>query len=69
MDTATVLEIIKKIDTQKAFLVNAYEDVEGQGRPTDEEHYGAMHALNELQDHLQNYIETQVSAVENQTGE
>jgi len=64
MDTTTVLEIIKMIDTQKALLVNAYEDEESHGRPTDEEHYGAMHALNELQDHLQSFIENEVNKAE-----
>lgn len=69
MDTTTVLEIIKMIDTQKNFLINAYEDDDNQGRPTDEEHYGAMYALNELQGHLQSFIESELNAAENQTVE
>jgi hypothetical protein len=70
MDTTTVLEIIAMIQTQKDFLLNDYQDdAEGHGRPTDEEHYGAMHALNELQGHLESFIEAQLNAAENQTGE
>ena len=69
MDTGTVIKIIEMIDTQKNLLINDYEDVDGHGRPTDEEHYGAMHALNELQGHLQSFIEGQLNAVENETGE
>jgi hypothetical protein len=68
MDTTTVLAIIKMIDTQKNFLINDYEDdSEGHCRPTDEQHWGAMHALDDLQGHLQSYIEGQLSAAENQT--
>jgi len=68
MDTTTVLEIIKMIQTQKDFLINDYEDdAEGSARPTDEEHYGAMYALNELQGHLQSFIESQLNAEENKT--
>ena len=70
MDTTTVLEIIKMIQTQKDFLINDYQDdAEGHARPTDEEHWGAMHALNELQGHLQSFIEGQLNAAENETHE
>ena len=69
MDTATVLKVIEMIDTQKNLLINAYEDEDGHGRPTDEEHYGAMYALNELQGHLQSFIEAQLNALENQSPE
>jgi uncharacterized protein YaaN involved in tellurite resistance len=62
MDTTTVLEIIKMIQTQKDTLMNDEEMFQ-------EEYYGAMNALNELQGHLQDYIEGQVSAIENSTGE
>jgi len=62
MDTTTVLEIIKMIDTQKDTLMN--DEVMFQ-----EEYYGAMNALNELQGHLESFIEGQLNAVENQTGE
>ena len=62
MDTTTVLEIIEMIQTQKDTLMN--DEVMFQ-----EEYYGAMNALNELQGHLQDYIEAQVNAIENSTGE
>ena len=62
LDTHTVLEIIKMIDTQKKEL---YEDEV----MFQEEYYGAVNALNELQDHLQSYIEGQLNAEELRTGE
>jgi hypothetical protein len=62
MDTGTVLSIIEMIETQKNVLIN--DEVKFQ-----EEYYGAMNALNELQGHLQSFIEGQLNAIENQTGE
>lgn len=62
MDTGTVLSIIEMIETQKNVLIN--DEVMFQ-----EEYYGAMNALNELQRHLQSFIEGQLNAIENQTGE
>jgi len=62
MDTTTVLEIIKMIQTQKDTLMN--NEVMFQ-----EEYYGAMNALNELQSHLESFIEGQLNVAENNTGE
>jgi len=62
MDTTTVLEIIKMIQTQKDTLMN--DEVMFQ-----EEYYGAMNALNELQRHLESFIEGQLNAAENQSTE
>ena len=62
MDTGTVLSIIEMIETQKNVLIN--DEV-----MFEEEYYGAMNALNELQGHLQSFIEGQLNAIENQTGE
>ena len=62
MDTTTVLEIIKMIQTQKDTLMN--DEVMFQ-----EEYYGAMNALNELQGHLESFIEGELNAAENSTGE
>jgi len=62
MDTTTVLEIIKMIQTQKDTLMN--DEVMFQ-----EEYYGAMNALNELQGHLESFIEGQLNAAENQSTE
>jgi hypothetical protein len=50
------------IETQKDVLIN--NEVMFQ-----EEYYGAMSALNELQRHLQSFIEAQLNAAELQTGE
>ena len=62
MDATTVLEIIKMIQTQKDTLMN--DEVMFQ-----EEYYGAMNALNELQGHLESFIEGQLNAAENSTAE
>lgn len=62
MDTATVLVIIRMIDAQ----IHNLEQAEGIWQ--EEEHFGVKH-LSLLRDHLQDYIEGQLSAAENQTGE
>ena len=63
MDTTTVLEIIKMIDNQ---IDNYKEKMELKGidlvMPVERE-------LTSLRDHLQDYIEAQVSAIENQGSE
>ena len=63
MDTATVLEIVKMIDNQ---IDNYKEKMELKGidlvMPVERE-------LTSLRDHLQDYIEAQVSAIENQGSE
>jgi hypothetical protein len=64
MDTTTVLEIIKMIDAQLFKLEEYYN----QGM-NDTEYYSASGSLEKLRDHLQDYIEGQVSAMENSTGE
>lgn len=66
LDTHTVIEIIKMIDTRTEFLINEYENNEAG---TDEEYHSALYELNELQKHLQSYIESQLNAAENQTVE
>ena len=62
MDTQTVLDIIKMIDVQIHNLEQA-EDIW-----QEEEHFGVKH-LSLLRDHLQDYIEARVSAMENSTPE
>ena len=57
MDTATVLEIIKMIDAR-------LKQLEDEGTRDK----GSL-VLYELGDHLQDFIEGQVNAIENQTGE
>jgi hypothetical protein len=63
MDTTTVLEIIKMIDNQ---IDNYKEKMELKGidlvMPVEKE-------LTSLRDHLQGFIEAQVSAIENQGSE
>lgn len=60
MDTTTVLEIIKMIDTWKEVWNKEYQadqvDVEKLA--------GAEHALDLLQDELQSFIEAEVSKAE-----
>lgn len=65
LDTDTVLAIIKMIDARLHFVATAYE----AHLMTDEGFYSASNALTELQDYLQEYIEGQVNALENQSPE
>jgi hypothetical protein len=61
MDTTTVMQIIKMIETQiwnKVAPNKAYHISDAR-----------ISALHELKEHLQEYIEGQVSAMENSTGE
>jgi len=62
MDTTTVLAIIEMIETQRNVLINDDDMFQ-------EECYGAISALNELQRHLQSFIEGQLNAEENNTVE
>lgn len=61
MDTSTVLTIIEMIDVRLANLENTTMHIE--------DYLGADRALTELQNHLQSFIESQVSALENSAGE
>ena len=72
MDTNTVLEIIKIIELQKAFIQNEHErELPEWDHPTytSEEYMGRMTSLDELQAHLQSCIEGQLSAEENKSTE
>ena len=62
MDTTTVLAIIKMIETRISYLQ------EGSGHSFQYDR-GALDVLSDLHQHLQDYIEGQVSAIENSTGE
>jgi hypothetical protein len=64
MDTTTVLEIIKMIDTRLYCIARDYE----QQFMRDEEFYSASNELTELQTKLQSYIEAQVTYAENNLG-
>jgi hypothetical protein len=65
MDTSTVLEIIKMIDTSLYCIAKDYE----LNLMKDEEFYSASNALTELQAKLQSFIEYQLSAAENSVEE
>lgn len=62
MDTQTVLDIIKMLDNQ----INNLEEAEDIWQ--EELHFGVKH-LSFIRDHLQSFIEGQLNAMENQTGE
>jgi hypothetical protein len=66
MDTTTVLEIIKMLDVRLDTL-----RAEAYAKPIelDETSWDKSAELMNLRDHLQDYIEAQVSAIENSTGE
>jgi hypothetical protein len=64
MDTTTVLEIIKMLDRQ----INVYGGISGNDCDNDYSQ-GRVDVCTELRNHLQSFIEGQVSAIENSTGE
>jgi hypothetical protein len=64
METTTVLAIIEMIDNRLRNFRRGPLD----GMP-DDFTIGEVSSLTELRDHLQEYIEQQVSAIENSTGE
>ena len=71
MDTTTVLEIISTIDAAKSF---ASEDLNTTFECETTREYrayvkGQCDALEGISNHLQKYIEGQLNALENQTGE
>jgi hypothetical protein len=67
MDTSTVLTIIEMIDIAHT---NLDEHLNEQSTNADMEYLlGGMHQLSGLRNHLQEYIESQVSALENSAGE
>lgn len=69
MDTATVLEIIKMIDTNVTALedaINTEENLLYEDKINLETRIDALVAF---RDHLQSFIEGQLNAAENSTGE
>jgi hypothetical protein len=75
MDTPTVLEIIKNLDSHIKAIAEEYKDVHedpDQNIPTDPSYWitvGKEMALTDLRDHLQSFIEGQLNAAENETHE
>lgn len=68
MDTTTVLEIIKMIDAGFDNLDDYLHDDNLEKDECRIEYIkGGMHQLSALKNHLQEFIEGQVNAVENQT--
>ena len=69
MDTTTVLAIIKMIDA-KIYNINVDEDEDyDQYDPANIKNEGRYHALTEIKDHLQSFIENQLNVAELQSGE
>jgi hypothetical protein len=67
MDTTTVMQIIKMIEKKKESIIQEYIK-----KGINEElakNVPKVEVLRELEYHLQEYIEGQVSAMENSTGE
>lgn len=60
MDTSTVLTIIGMLDAR----IRYYDE-----RAIDDDQFGMLQAYTDFRDHLQSFIESQVSALENSTGE
>jgi len=67
MDTETVLKIIKMIENN----LKVSEENTPITQPAKDYQFvlGRENALQELQDHLQSFIEGQLNALENQAGE
>lgn len=69
MDIQTTLNIIKMIDA-KIKNIDFYEDeYYDQYDPANIKDEGRYHALTDLKDHLQSFIEGQLNAAELQSGE
>ena len=66
MDTTTVLEIIKMIDNQIDYY-RRNNNQDGFGNIIKEFPQGQEDSLTKLKNHLQSFIEGQVSAIENRT--
>ena len=60
MDTSTVLTIIGILDAR----IRYYDE-----RTIDDDQLGMLQAYTDFRDHLQSFIESQVSALENSAGE
>ena len=73
MDTTTVLEIIKMLDAGiDSIDLDDYKKFDTPSRdelPDYQYAFGQKTSLEHFRDHLQSFIEGQVSAIENSTGE
>jgi len=68
MDTETVLEIIKMLDVRISTL-NLLRGTFTKNLTIRRDNHEAHRALVQFRDHLQSFIEGQLNALENQTGE
>jgi len=76
MDIGTVIELVSMLDNGMSSILKGNEYPWDSTRPMDTAHmnldpvdYGAYDALYTLREHLQEYIENSISAMEIQTGE
>ncbi len=69
MDTTTVMQIIKMIDVKHKQVKDKLKTIPQYNQDETQYWQGMGAGLQELSDHLQEYIELQVSAMENSTGE
>lgn len=69
MDTATVLEIIKMIDSYSSAAYENIETAHKEGKEANPYDIGVFDQMSSLSDHLQSFIEGQLNAAENSTGE
>jgi len=65
MDTATVLEIIKMIDSYSSAAYNKIEAAHKEGQEASAYDIGVFDQMTSLSDDLQEYIEAQVNQAEN----
>jgi len=73
MDTTTVLEIIKMLEAGiDSIDLNDYKEFDTPSHdelPDYQYAFGQKTSLEDFREHLQSFIEGQLSAAENQTGE
>jgi hypothetical protein len=69
MDTGTVLEIIKMIDSYSSAAYEKIEAAHKEGKEANAYDIGVFDQMSSLSDHLQSFIEGQLNAVENKGGE
>jgi uncharacterized protein YsxB (DUF464 family) len=68
MDTTTVMQIIKMIDVKHKQVKDKLKTIPQYNQDETQYWQGMGTGLQELSDHLQEYIEAEVSAIENNLG-
>ena len=76
MDRGTVIQLVSMLDNGMSNILKGDEYPWESSKPISTDHmhlspidYGAYDALYTLREHLQEYIENQISAMEMETGE